>query len=295
MREIVLDTETTGLDPAAGHRIVEIGALELQHHLPTGREYHAYLNPDREMPEDAFAIHGLSDDFLAGKDKFAGIADAFLEFIGDAPLVIHNAEFDLRFLNHELKLTGRDPIDDTRAVDTMLIARQKFPGARASLDALCQRFEIDLAVRDKHGALIDRICSPRSIWSWSADASRDSIWPPMPNGPASRKAPSATGANRAGTCPALRRPSRKGRPPGIPEENRRPRSGSPNRTQQQCPRQAQGRPPTRHGNAPARDEDFHNRALTPSSSGFVAGTQGGEGLSAAPGNRRARPRGRQSG
>ena len=155
MREIVLDTETTGLDPGAGHRIVEIGAVELQHHLPTGREYHTYLDPEREMPEDAYAVHGLSDDFLAGKDRFADIADAFLDFIGDAPLVIHNAEFDLRFLNAELARTGRDPIDQARAVDTVLIARQKFPGARASLDALCQRFEIDLAVRDKHGALID--------------------------------------------------------------------------------------------------------------------------------------------
>ena len=155
MREIVLDTETTGLDPAAGHRIVEIGAIELQYHLPTGREYHVYLDPEREMPEDAFAIHGLSDDFLAGKDKFADVADAFLEFIGDAPLVIHNAAFDLKFVNDELRRAGRDPIDDARAIDTVLIARQKFPGARASLDALCQRFEIDLAVRDKHGALID--------------------------------------------------------------------------------------------------------------------------------------------
>ena len=155
MREIVLDTETTGLDPAAGHRIVEIGAVELQHHLPTGREYHTYLDPEREMPEDAYAVHGLSDAFLAGKDRFADIADAFLEFIGNAPLVIHNAEFDLRFLNAELARIGRDPIDEGRAVDTVLIARQKFPGARASLDALCQRFEIDLAARDKHGALVD--------------------------------------------------------------------------------------------------------------------------------------------
>ncbi|MXW92217.1 MAG: DNA polymerase III subunit epsilon [Rhodospirillaceae bacterium] len=155
MREIVLDTETTGLDPAAGHRIVEIGALELQHHLPTGREYHTYLDPEREMPEEAFAIHGLSDDFLAGKAKFADAADALLDFIGDAPLVIHNAEFDLRFLNAELAQIGREPLDPGRVVDTLLIARQKFPGARASLDALCQRFEIDLAARDKHGALID--------------------------------------------------------------------------------------------------------------------------------------------
>ncbi len=155
MREIVLDTETTGLDPATGHRIVEIGALELQHHLPTGREYHTYLDPEREMPEEAFAVHGLSDDFLAGKAKFADAADALLEFIGDAPLVIHNAEFDLRFLNAELERIGRAPLDAGRVVDTLLVARQKFPGARASLDALCQRFEIDLSMRDKHGALID--------------------------------------------------------------------------------------------------------------------------------------------
>ncbi len=155
MREIVLDTETTGLDPATGHRIVEIGALELHHHLPTGREYHTYLDPEREMPEEAFAVHGLSDDFLAGKAKFADAADALLEFIGDAPLVIHNAEFDLRFLNAELERIGRPPLDAGRVVDTLLVARQKFPGARASLDALCQRFEIDLSMRDKHGALID--------------------------------------------------------------------------------------------------------------------------------------------
>ncbi len=155
MREIVLDTETTGLDPATGHRIVEIGALELHHHLPTGREYHTYLDPEREMPEEAFAVHGLSDDFLAGKAKFADAADALLEFIGDAPLVIHNAEFDLRFLNAELERIGRAPLDAGRVVDTLLVARQKFPGARASLDALCQRFEIDLSMRDKHGALID--------------------------------------------------------------------------------------------------------------------------------------------
>jgi len=155
MREIVLDTETTGLDPAAGHRIVEIGAIELAHHMPTGREYHVYLDPERDMPADAFAVHGLSTEFLSGQKKFFDVADDFLAFIADAPLVIHNAAFDLKFLNAELALIGRDGIDDNRAIDTVLIARQKFPGARASLDALCQRFEIDLAVRDKHGALID--------------------------------------------------------------------------------------------------------------------------------------------
>jgi len=154
-REIVLDTETTGLDPAAGHRVVEIGAIELAQHVPTGNEFHIYLNPERDMPPDAFAVHGLSTEFLAGQKKFADVADSFTAFIGDSPLVIHNASFDLKFLNAELGTIGHDPIDESRAIDTVLIARQKFPGARASLDALCQRFEIDLTVRDKHGALID--------------------------------------------------------------------------------------------------------------------------------------------
>lgn len=154
-REIVLDTETTGLDPAAGHRIVEIGAIELVQHVPTGNEYHIYLNPERDMPPDAFAVHGLSTEFLAAHKKFADVAESFIAFIADSPLVIHNAAFDLKFLNAELAMIGQDPIDASRAIDTVLIARQKFPGARASLDALCQRFEIDLTVRDKHGALID--------------------------------------------------------------------------------------------------------------------------------------------
>lgn len=154
-REIVLDTETTGLDPAAGHRIVEIGAIELHRHVPTGNEFHVYLNPERDMPPDAFAVHGLSTEFLANQKTFAEVADGFVAFIADSPLVIHNAAFDLKFLNAELSMIDRDPIDDGRAIDTVLIARQKFPGARASLDALCQRFEIDLTVRDKHGALVD--------------------------------------------------------------------------------------------------------------------------------------------
>ncbi len=155
MREIVLDTETTGLDPEAGHRIVEIGAVELSHHIPTGAEYHVYLNPERDMPSDAFDIHGLTTEFLSEQKKFEEVVDDFLTFIGTAPLVIHNAGFDLKFLNAELALVGRTGIDDSRAIDTFLIARQKFPGARASLDALCQRFSIDLTARDKHGALID--------------------------------------------------------------------------------------------------------------------------------------------
>ncbi len=155
MREIVLDTETTGLDPEAGHRIVEIACVELLHRLPTGREFRKYVNPERDMPEAAQAIHGLSTEFLAEQPPFAAVAEEFLEFIGEAPLVIHNAEFDLKFLNAELARLGRPAIDAARAVDTVALARQRFPGAQASLDALCRRFEIDNSARELHGALLD--------------------------------------------------------------------------------------------------------------------------------------------
>lgn len=155
MREIVLDTETTGLDPASGHRIVEIGCLELRNRVPTGETYWQYVNPERDMPTEAFEVHGLSEAFLSDKPVFADIAGALLEFIGDAPLVIHNASFDMKFLNAELKACGRAPIPMDRAVDTVAIARAKFPGAPASLDALCKRFGVDNARRDLHGALLD--------------------------------------------------------------------------------------------------------------------------------------------
>jgi len=155
MREIALDTETTGLDPAAGHRVVEIACIELISHLPSGREYHQYLDPERDMPQEAFQIHGLSTEFLAKYPTFAEVGGDFLEFIGDAPLVIHNADFDIGFLNAELKRAQMSMIDPSRAVDTLRIARRKFPGGQHSLDALCRRFEIDLSVREKHGALID--------------------------------------------------------------------------------------------------------------------------------------------
>ncbi len=155
MREIILDTETTGLDPSTGDRVVEIGCIEAHNHMPTGEVFHTYINPERDMPEGAFAVHGLSTEFLADKPKFAEIADRFLEFIGAAPLVIHNAEFDLRFLNAEMALLGREEILRSRAVDTVALARRRYPGAQVSLDALCRRFEIDLARREKHGALLD--------------------------------------------------------------------------------------------------------------------------------------------
>ncbi len=155
MREIVLDTETTGLEPNDGHRIVEIGAVELFNHLPTGRTYHQYLNPQRAMPPEAFAVHGLGDDFLRDKPLFADVATAFLTFIADAPLVIHNAAFDMKFLNTELTRAGHPTLATARATDTLLIARQRFPGSPASLDALCRRFNVDNTGREKHGALLD--------------------------------------------------------------------------------------------------------------------------------------------
>lgn len=155
MRKIVLDTETTGLDPKSGDRLVEIGCVELDNHLPTGRTYHQYVNPERNMPDEAFRVHGLSEAFLAKYPVFADIADAFLEFIGDADLVIHNASFDLGFINAELQRLGRTSVENRRAIDTVQIARGKYPGAQASLDALCRRFEIDLSARTRHGALLD--------------------------------------------------------------------------------------------------------------------------------------------
>ena len=155
MREIVLDTETTGLDPATGDRIVEIGAVELLNHMPTGKTYHQYINPDRPMPKEAFEVHGLSNDFLRDKPRFKSIAEAFLTFIGDATLVIHNAPFDMKFLNHELAAAGHPTLPMSRAFDTVALARQKFPGSPASLDALCRRFGVDNSAREKHGALLD--------------------------------------------------------------------------------------------------------------------------------------------
>jgi DNA polymerase-3 subunit epsilon len=154
MREIVVDTETTGLDPQAGHRIIEIACLELMHHVPTGRKFHRYVNPERDVPADALAVHGLTAEFLAGHPPFAAVADELVEFIGSDRLVIHNADFDLAFLNAELNRLGR-PLLAGPFVDTLSVARRRFPGAPASLDALCRRFAIDLSERDLHGALID--------------------------------------------------------------------------------------------------------------------------------------------
>src|SRR5271169_3116827 len=155
MREIVLDTETTGLDPSQGHRLVEVGCIELLNRIPTGATFHSYLNPEREVPAEAFAIHGLATDFLKDKPLFADIADDFLAFIGDAPLVIHNASFDHGFLLAELKRVERPPIARERLVDTLLLARRKHPAGPNRLDDLCARYGIDNSRRSKHGALLD--------------------------------------------------------------------------------------------------------------------------------------------
>lgn len=155
MREIVLDTETTGFKPEEGDRIVEIGAVELFNHMPTGRTYHQYINPERSMPQEAFEVHGLGDDFLRDKPVFAKIAQDFVTFVGDAKLVIHNAAFDMKFINAELGWVKRPAIPWEQAIDTLDIARKKFPGSPASLDALCRRFGIDNSSRTLHGALLD--------------------------------------------------------------------------------------------------------------------------------------------
>lgn len=155
MREIVLDTETTGLDPNDGHRVIEIGCVELLDHFPTGKSFQRYLNPERDMPPDAQCIHGITTEFLMDKPRFAEIVEEFLEFIGDSPLIIHNASFDLKFLNSELHRTARKPIPFARAIDTIDMAKSKYPGSRYSLDELCKRFNIDLTSRSLHGALLD--------------------------------------------------------------------------------------------------------------------------------------------
>ncbi|MDR3467273.1 MAG: DNA polymerase III subunit epsilon [Xanthobacteraceae bacterium] len=155
MREIVLDTETTGLDPLRGDRLVEVGCVEILNRMPTGQTFHRYINPERDVPQEAFAVHGLSTEFLADKPLFGAVVDEFLAFIGDAPLVIHNASFDISFINAELDRLKRSPIPRERLVDTLLLARRKHPGVSNRLDDLCSRYAIDNSHRTKHGALLD--------------------------------------------------------------------------------------------------------------------------------------------
>jgi DNA polymerase-3 subunit epsilon len=155
VREILLDTETTGLDPKAGHRIIEIGMLEMKNKILTGNKFHFYINPERDVPLEAYKIHGISTEFLQDKPRFSEISESFLEFIDGARLVIHNASFDMKFINHELSLLSKPSIDMSSIVDTLNMARKMFPGARASLDALCKKFKIDNSSRKFHGALLD--------------------------------------------------------------------------------------------------------------------------------------------
>lgn len=154
-REIVLDTETTGMDPAEGHRIIEIGCVELFNHLPTGKAWHHYINPEREVDAGAVAVHGIKTEFLKDKPTFGELVGDFLDFIGDGTLIIHNAEFDMKFLNAELKTFGFPALKMNNVIDTLMLARKKYPGSPANLDALCRRFNIDLSGRELHGALLD--------------------------------------------------------------------------------------------------------------------------------------------
>ena len=155
MKEVILDTETTGLEVREGHRIVEIGCIELDNYVITSKKFHCYLNPERKVSEQAFKVHGYSDEFLSTQKKFKDIADEFLNFIKDKKLVIHNASFDLAHLNNELSLLGREKIDESVVIDTLQIAREKFPGSQINLDALCKRYKIDNSKRSKHTAIID--------------------------------------------------------------------------------------------------------------------------------------------
>lgn len=155
MREIILDTETTGLDPKSGHRIIEIGMIEMIDKVLTGEKFHFYINPERDVPIEAYRIHGISTEFLCDKPLFSAISEEFLHFISDSTLVIHNASFDMKFINHELSIINKPSIDMSNVIDTLLIARKKFPGAKVSLDALCKKFSIDNSSRNFHGALLD--------------------------------------------------------------------------------------------------------------------------------------------
>jgi DNA polymerase-3 subunit epsilon len=223
MREIIFDTETTGLDPKTGDRMVEIGCIEMVGRVETGRTFHAYFNPERDMPIEAERVHGLSAAFLATKPKFADSADELLEFLGDAPLVAHNAGFDFGFLNNELELAGRTPISMDRMVDTVAIARKKHPGAKLSLDALCTRYGIDRSHRVKHGALLDaellaqvyvELTGGRQIGLGLADAA----------GPDAGDAPATTTANMPWHRPSADKPRREPRPHvASPEELERHR------------------------------------------------------------------------
>jgi DNA polymerase III subunit epsilon len=210
MRELVLDTETTGFEPSEGHRIVEIGIVELVNLMPTGRTYHQYINPLRPMPPEAFAVHGLGDDFLRDKPVFTDIVDAFLEFVAGDRLVIHNAAFDMKFLNAELEWASRPLLPFERAFDTLMLARKKFPGSPASLDALCRRFMIDNSARTKHGALLDS--------EILAEVYLELLGGQQPDFALSTSAARIGGVGEAPAAPLPRRPAPL--PPRVTEEER---------------------------------------------------------------------------
>ena len=212
MREIVFDTETTGFEPGDGHRIVELGCVELVDHFPTGRTLQFYLNPEREVPIESQRVHGLSTAFLADKPLFAAVAEEFLAFIGDAPLVIHNAAFDLRFINAELARVGREAIPHHRAIDTIEIAKRKIPGARYSLDELCKRFAIDLSARGTHGALLDAQLTAQVYLELIGGRQRGFSLAPA------EIAAAAAGTEGGGPGPARQRPAPL--PPRLTEDER---------------------------------------------------------------------------
>ena len=208
-REIVLDTETTGLSARGGDRIVEIGCVELVNRFATGRTFHVYLNPERDVPEGAFAVHGLSTEFLRDKPLFADVADRFLEFVADAPLVIHNAEFDIGFIDMELERAGRAPIGIARAINTLTMARRKFPGASAKLDDLCRRFGIDNSKRTKHGALLDSelLAEVYVELIGGRQASLTLVADPGRGGAVGAGGPGGAAGGRSATAAAARRPA----------------------------------------------------------------------------------------
>ncbi|GHA86650.1 DNA polymerase III subunit epsilon [Algimonas arctica] len=202
LREIVFDTETTGFDSQGADRITEIGCIELIDWLPTGEQFHAYVDPERDVPEKVVQITGLTTGFLRGKPKFSERADAFLEFVGDSPLVAHNAKFDMGFINAELRRMGRDEIPDHRFIDTLAMANAAFPGSPASLDALCKRFDISLSARDKHGAIIDSELLARVYLELRGGRERTFGFEPEGDAPQSRSSKQADAKLRPNPLPS---------------------------------------------------------------------------------------------
>lgn len=201
MREIVMDTETTGLDPLRGDRLIEIGCVEIFNRLPTGIEYHCFINPERDVPAAAEAVHGISTGFLQDKPLFEAVADDFIKFIGDDPLVIHNAPFDIGFLNAELTRSGRTALSNGRVVDTLVMARRKHPGGSNTLDALCKRYGVDNSKRDKHGALIDSLLLAEVYLELLGERQTDFL------ASASRSNAQSGGGGRVKPGPARQRPN----------------------------------------------------------------------------------------